>query len=389
MINKRSRLLQAVMLLGLCALHTSVKAQQENTNPFAGEKDVTEKLFNLKEQDINYRFTVALEQGNFLIVEWPHLSDWHDKGDLQHIVSLAKFYYRQVADSFKYGTTAKRIDIHIPIDNEPVTMMLCEHKAERNVLLLKGSMQAPLKVNMDTIRILKTLAEKEVNQEKKLVQVQYTFLLKDLEEINKLDENNLVADAGNKFDSIVSRHRHKWTNNLTVNYYPLAENPKKNLAITKMEPFEIDGEMGVELFRDAPCPLIDIGASYKWLTRNFPSPYAYIRLSGTGFSDFQQQGATSLAIYPIEFVNIELGWFGGTLKRPRVPIHGLSFGVGYGFNGGSQNGKEYVADPSLPANMYRMFFSYTLSKLFKVNMELYSLRSEYGFMGVSAVMRFL
>ncbi len=344
MTNKIVHSLSAIFLIALCIIPDLLFAQTDGSGkPYAGEQAVIAKLFNLNEQDINYHFTAELPGGNFLIIEWNHLSDWNNKADLQHIINLARTYEGQVQDSFKSGTTAKRLDIHIPIKNEPITMKVTEHNIANNVLLLKDNMQTSVKVNMDTIRVIKTIGEKKVHKDQKLVQMQYTFLLKDIDGIKGLDnDKEVIADISDKFDSVVNKYKNKWhnednwTRNLSVDYFPVNDYTEKRLVI-KMLNYDyekgryyshlgFDFGLGVLSFRNNLCPMLEDGASYIWPSHN--SRYSFLRLSNTFFIDYLWPSSTDFKAYHLFFSNLEYGWT-KRVQTTHIPVYGgfLRFGV--------------------------------------------------------------
>jgi hypothetical protein len=398
MIGKKIIARTSYALMLLCSAYAQpARAQSGSVTPYPAEEEVTAKLFNVEEQTINYHFTVEMPGANFLVVEWDKLSVWHDKGDLDKMIATAKKYYGQVQDSFKGSLSAKRLDIHLPISNEPVTVKITEHEVKSNVLLLKGSLQTPLKVNTDTIRMVKTITEVVKGKKKRLVQMQYTFLLKDLNEISNLANRQLVENVENTFDSIVTKYRHKWKNqdrwahNLNVKYFPLNNDPKKRLTIEMMdieenkgrfyETIEVSSSLGITLFRNLLCPSSDVGLAYKWPTRG--NEYAFVRASLSSFAEFEKLGSTKYQVYNVSFVNAEFGIIknkGTTL----VPAHQVSIGVGYKVN----LDKAMYRDPSLPNDMYRVFANYRVSKIFTICPEVYFTGDRSGgIYGISGVFR--
>jgi hypothetical protein len=397
MIN--STCLKGIVLAAALGNMPAAQAQENTVRPFVADQAVTERLFNLEELGVNYHFTAELGGGNVAIIEFNRLSDWSNKGELEYIISTAQKYYAKVQDSFKHATTSKRLDLHIPLENEPVTARMFEYMPNNSIVLLKGDMQSPLKLTMDTVRVLRTTNEISVHKKKQFVQMQYTILLKDIDDIQDLAGNKaLLANVEDKFDSVVRAYRidwsnqNKWTHNLNVTYYPLGTDPRKQLSVKRIrtddengkfyKAFEWDFGVGLTFFRNTPCPLVDWGLSYRWPTRS--NQYVYLRFSNTTFSNIVWKD-TYYNAYGVSFGNLEFGWMKNKTYT-RIPLYKASIGFGF-----SQNlkGNNTYFDPTLDEYFGKMFASYSLSKIFTVTWEQYFsfTTSNHGFTGVSVVAR--
>lgn len=390
--------LKGILLAAVSCLAGMANAQERAVKPFAGDKVVTDRLFNLDDLSINYHFTAELGGGNFAVIEYSHLGDWVDKGELRQAIDIAQRYYRKVQDSFKGAASSKRLDIHIPLEGEPATARIFEYAPPATVLLMKGDMQSPLKVTMDTVRILRTVAERTVYHSKRYVQMQYTFLLKDIDEVMDLTKNPaIISNVEQTFDSVVNEYRdrwsrpNKWTHNLNVTYYPASGDPKQRLDIKRVktdddkgkfyQAFEFDGGLGLTFFRNAPCPVIDAAISYKWPTRK--GEYVFLRLSNTTFSDFVWRGSTSWSAYGLSFLNIEFGWLKARTQS-NIPLYKTAIGFGYLENPG---GTPYT-DPTVDARMGKLYASFSLSKLFTLTFDEYFMgAADHVFTGVSVIAR--
>lgn len=411
-MKKIHRLLTLAALLTIVSCRPQLLIAQiylqpeENQKPFIGEQESINKLFNLDESIVNYHFTVELPGGNFIIIEWHHLTDWRDKGDLEHIIAIAKNYEASIDDSFKTGTSAKRLSIHVPVDNESITLLCTEHNMTNDVMIIKGdvmikgSVRTPVKVNMDTIRVLKTLEEKEVHKKSELVQLQYTFLLKDISQIQALDtDKQLIQKIANTFDSVVNKGMHKWKSpdmwekNMTVNYYPTHE--KKQLSLSTNDEdasgryyksVELEYGLGVSLFLNKLCPYADGGLSYKW-----PSPknhFLFVKASWSVFGYADRQSATSFSTYGQEFINGEFGFLGNR-ENTTIPFYQLSMGYGH-------NIKQPVdyTDPAVPVNLNTIFFKWRVSKIFTLSYNFYfdklnNGQGHEGLQGLTGIVRIL
>ena len=402
MTNKKKLYSRIMALLIAYLFGQTCNAQTSSIKPFPGEDKIISKLFDIAEP-VNYHFTIELPDANFMIIEWNHLSDWQQKDNVKKMISMAKTCFSKVEDSFKGSTSAKRMDIHIPIENEPVTVRFHEYDVSNNVLLIKGNLLAPLKVNMDTLRLLKTTGKKAVYKQEQLEQVQYTFLLKDISQIKNIGNNDaLIENIANTIDSIVNKHRDKWHNqnlwnhNLTVTYHPLSDDSKKRLIsndpvrglhIKKITTIDEDGRyykaldgdenIGITLFRNSLCPYIDLGFAYKWpvSTQN----YAYVKAFFSGFNEFTPDKET-LNLYG--FVNVEFGIWENK-KNTTIPVYLLSLGIGHDL--GSFNNDNF--DPQHPINMFRLFVNIKPSKLFTITPEFYYYKGIPGSYGITTTMR--
>lgn len=386
-----------LLVLGLVNTSHAQTMEESTVKPFADEQVVTDHLFNIEEQELNYHFTAELPGGNYAIIEWRHLSDWTNKGDLEHVIAIARKYYEQVQDSFKSATTAKRLDIHIPIENEPATVKILEHQPISNVVLLKGNMHAQLKVNMDTLKVLRTVGEVVGKNQTYLSQVQYTFLLKDIDQIKKVDEDKeLTTDISRTFDSIVVDRRRdwnnqdKWTHNLNVSYRPTSYERSNRLVAGRVrsdnnsgrfyKAFEWDWNLGVILFRNSPCPMDEVGISYKW--RNNHSQYWYVRMSEVSFPNIVWNGTLNYRSNALVFYNLEFGML-KSKAYTRIPLHQVSFGGGYSYN---DPGSSYF-DPTLRDDIFRAYISFSLSRVFKLTFDNYFLGDNKSFNGLTATVR--
>jgi hypothetical protein len=369
---------------------------EPNPKPFAGEQVSVATLFSLDESDVNFHFTVALPGGNFIIIEWDRLSYWRDKADLQNIIAIAKAYESQIDDSFHEKTSAKLIGLHLPVGNNPVTMMYSEHSAGSNVMIFKDNRPEPLKMNMDTIRVVKTLDEKVVKSKTELVQLQYTFLLKDIGQIQSLDNDPaLIEKIAYTFDSIVMKYRRRWSaqdswdKNLTVNYYPLQQKHQLTAVVNNAgpngksyTPLEIEYNLGISLVRSTLCPYVDGGISYKWPT--VKKSFLFARVSYSAFIENVMQTPTAYNVYDEAFVNGEFGVQQDT-RINSVPSYQLSFGYGHNI---SQPSK--YTDPSLPLRLNTLFIKWKLSKIFTLSYNVYFDKlgkNDQGISGITASAR--
>lgn len=375
----------------LCLAITTASAQPEiSKTPVSSEIVIKERLFNLDTLDINYYFRANLPGDNFLVMEFKKLSYWPGKGQLREIFQAAKDVVKNTADSFRNPGTSKRVDIHIPSKGEPMTVRLYEHNDRGDLLVVQKGEQAPLKVGMDTIRVMRTYAEITEKKDKKLVQVQYTLILKDLEQVKTLVNNTAVEDAENTFDSLVNSKRKKWSNQdlwyhaIDAVYNPVETKPKKRLqvdgALGLLRGYSVDINVGVSLYQNMLAPSLDYCINYKWLKKN--KEFSYIGLSMSALYFFQKT-TTGTTAYNLTFINLESGTLFNKTNT-LVPVYKTSIGIGvlvpneYSLPGSEDGG-------------FSMFVKYSLSKAVTISPVFYfpADENQSPFIGLTANFKIL
>ncbi|MCB0699359.1 MAG: hypothetical protein H6551_02525 [Chitinophagales bacterium] len=342
-------------------------------SPVKSETQLKQELFELNKHKFNHHFEAVLPEDNFLLIDFHKWSYWPEADAMNKIFDVAAKAVQSTTDSFKNPLRSKRIDIHLPVKNRPITMRLVEHNDGSDLLMLDYDKQMPLKLGMDTIRILKTYkVEKDDNGDEQRAEILYTFVLKDLKDIAKIAANDkLINDVATQFDNVVNEKRQRWAredtwyHDIHVAYSPLETNDSKKLTIDNkggfFKGFDAKYYVGASLFRNDITPFVEMGFSYKW-----PSSigeYAQIRISASGIGQFERISESVFNFYNTTFVNLE--W--GTLVNKTgsvIPIYETSLGMGYMFTN----------HPSLLQHKaMKLFWHYSLSPSMRITPEFYVL----------------
>lgn len=365
------------------------------TNPLASEQEIGERLFRIQEP-INHSFTISLPGKCFLLVEFSKLSDWQDNGAFRTVVQEAAKISLRMKDSLKQPTASYRLDMHLPVGNTPVTARVTEQAGSTNFVMLNDHDQAPLKIGMDTVNVLKTLRYEKSNTRK--MQVQYTFILKEMNQMQELAANeHWMNETAAFLDSVVFSYRRRWHNQdawhhqLFVSYRPEETEPQKRLVINeakdKNEPTGIfkmlfyDVGFGVSLLRNTLSPVSEFGFTvvlYRDKTSSF-----FTRVSANSFALFEREPDGNFKGYSSSFVNIE---FGTTNEKSiyALPLYLASIGFGVKIDGKYDH-------PSFERDWYKLFFRYNITKTFSVRPEFYLTpkRKDDGFLGIGFNLRIL
>jgi hypothetical protein len=390
----------AVLTAGCSLLLASARAQPiQGTEvkpfyPVRAEEDIISDLFQIPEAELNYNFTTVLPGGNYMMIGFRRLSDWRPEANLSGIMAVAGHVLEGYRDSLHADGNSRKMDLHIPISNAPVTSRFSSSVNNTNLITESGGKRSLLKIGMDTLRILKNIARRPATEDKaeKLVQVQYTFLLKDISQFRELvRDTQWIAQTVATYDSLVAARRSKWKRQdawFHYMYVKLDQNEtekKKRLQYrTSLRSetqfygnriFGIDGGIGVLLVRNDLCPNIDLGASWNFYSNKEET--AFTRISLNSFMRFEQLPDKKFQPYTTSFINAELG-FRSAKVRLFLPFYKFSMGFGYMINPNTTGQAKNEKDPSMSANMYKMFFNYSLSKAVTVTPEFVGDIKKYG-----------
>lgn len=382
-----------ITVLLLLATTTNAYAQSEFRYPVKNENKLKDNLFGLKSHEYNHIFQVAMPGDNFLLIDFEKMSSYPDAQMLSTIFDIAATTAQQTKDSFASAITSKRVDVHVPVKNAPLQLRLKEHNDGTDMLVLTYDQQAPLKLGMDTIRVFKTMSvttnkeEKEVRKE-----VQYTFILKDINDIAKLNDNKeLIISIAHTLDSVVQYRRDKWKREDTwyhevgIKYTPMETDAKKQLIVKKRaglwKAIDADYYIGASLFRNSLTPYLEVGASYKW--PGSVGEYDYIKLSLSTLAHFERISPSRYDFYNTAGYNFEIGTLINKSKT-RIPIYETSIGIGY-----------LQSDlPSISSQGgMRLFWNYSLSSAVRITPDVYVLfrkgQENIAFAGLTVSLKFL
>lgn len=363
--------------------------------PIASEQEIGSRLFRLQEP-VNYSFTIALPEHGFMIVEFPKFNDWQDGGAFRTVVQEAAKVSEQLKDSLKIPTAAYRLDMHLPISNTPVTARISEQAGSTNFVLLNDRDQAPLKIGMDTVRVLKTLRQEKETTRK--VQVQYTFILKEMAQIQTLAaDESWMTETSSFVDSVMSVYRSEWSNpgawyhQLFVQYRPEETELSKRLVINKKENenaqagifrmIYYDIGFGMSLVRNTIAPATEIGLTVI-LDKERESTF-FTRFSANSMGLFEKKPDGNFKAYGSTFVNFEIGT---TTEGTTYALPLYTASLGFGVKIGSKNDH-----PSFQRDWYKLFFRYNITKTLSFRPEFYITpkRDDEGIVGITVSLRII
>lgn len=379
-----------IILISILLLNLPAMAQNEFRRPVKKEAGLRETLFELEAYKQNHIFQAVMPGDNFLLIDFYRMSYWPDSAMLPMIFEAAKKAATGVSDSFANALTSKRVDVHMPVDNSPLQVRITDHHNADMVVLQYGQ-QSPLKLGMDTIRILKTVAvtkDKEGNEQRD--EIQYTFILKDIDEIIKLADNKqLIADIARTFDREVQYRRSRWKREDTwyhtmgIRYTATGDRKtevKKEMGFIS-KALGVTYYLGASVFMNNVTPNIEIGVSYRW--PGDIGEYDYVRFSTSTLAHFERNSERQYNFYNSSFLGFELG---SMINRTDtwIPIYETSIGMAYMF----------TDHPFLRQHKaVKMFWHYSLSPSVRITPEVFLLfrnnTNNYIFPGITLSLRLL
>jgi len=352
-----------ILTVAILCLGFSLRAQ-DNVIPSLPDNDaMMHSHFKLDDNKINVSIEVVLPRDERLIVSSYGLRSWEDSNALPQIVDAAANVVARITDSFKNSNTTKIVSIHIPIDNSPVTVNYRE-VSMGNTFVMDMHTQSPLKIGMDTIRVLKTFSEKK-NKDKSisLRQVQYTFLVKDIDDIAKLqDEKELLTNINHVVDSIEGKGS-KWLDQnrlFSATYNPLSDKRSERVIINPQDEkyggltagrIGFHGSVGVDLVRATWMPYVDLGLTYDFESK--PNKITYLNLYVSAFDNYTEVSNNQYNLYETEFINAGFG----TRLLINEPLNNVGVSFGY---------KVYTNDPSMQGQIIRLSFNVGITPIISV-----------------------
>jgi hypothetical protein len=172
------------------------------------------QLFNVTEYQKNHRIHIQLPEDASLCIEFLRLSDWGSQHELPYLTDLASKQVNSLLDSFKNTTSAKILAMNLPSDGQVISLALSERNLGETQLAFKDNEYYQLKTSFDTIRIVRNEGvRRSPAVDSGLIQVCYTFSLKNLSDISKLANNTaLWSQVGDSIDSKIALYRSRWKN---------------------------------------------------------------------------------------------------------------------------------------------------------------------------------
>lgn len=255
------------------------------------------QLFHLNPEQYNHHFDFALPDEGSLQVDFLRLSDWDGENKLQKVAAMAADRVRQLADSFRKEYTVKTMALNIPIDGKVIALQYQEYDDGKRQMAYKDGAYYQLKTGFDTIRVVRNIGiRKKPLVDSGLIQVQYTFILKDLKQIYDIAENPAILEsAGRSADSAIARQRKRWPNQdawhhtLRLQYDPsatqpmVADNNNGSLLSFQEKRIKIYLGIGVAAYtNNAVSPYLDETLAYMFRSRGKMQPFAGFNLTGFG-----------------------------------------------------------------------------------------------------------
>lgn len=231
---------------------------------------VPPQLFRLNPAQYNNHFDLALPNNGKLIVDFLRLSDWGTQNQLQAVAELAANQVRLLKDSFVHNYSNKLLEMNVPVNGQVISVNYEEDESGKRQLAYKDGNYYQLKSGFDTIRVVKNIGIRTSPQvDSGLIQVQYTFVLKDINDIQAFTDNpGILERIGNMTDSAINRQRRNWSyQDASHHTFNLTYNPEAKT------PLDVDNEAGSFLpFVNKRLGLfLGIGAAFY--TNNSVSPY--------------------------------------------------------------------------------------------------------------------
>lgn len=280
--------------------------------------DPNKSLYSISPDQYNHHFEYQLPNDGLLKIDFLRLSDWGNKNMLQQITNIAATQVSQLKDSFQSDYSEKLLEINIPINNKVLSVNYNEDGKNKNQLAYKDGTYYQLKTGFDTIRIVKNIAIKTKPLiDSGLVQVQYTFILKDIKDIQPLDNDPaLMERLGYMTDSVINEQRKTWhrqdatSHNLTLtidankNDSLHAYNDRGKYAYGRHIGLYI--ALGAIVYNSNLAPYTDVSLAYFFPTRGKMQGFAGFNVNAFGLvTGNARTMTTTRAIYTT--YNAEIG----------------------------------------------------------------------------------
>ena len=384
-------IIKAALSALLLLLSLNLKAQEGYNSFFESTDDPSPnnsfELFELKIHQKNHHFTIRLPDDGVLNIDFMRISDWGGQEELSQVVNAAARQVRQLKDSFKNEFSGKYMAINIPMDNSIISLKYKEDNSQVSQLAYKDGTYYQLKTGFDTVKIIKNVRVRATPAfDSGLVQVSYTFALKDIFDIDRLaNQPAILEKIGGRVEKKVAEVTQKWHNpdfrshTLTLDY---DVNTDKEPQIDKYQDYiypvfrntiALYVGIGAVVFNNKIAPVTDLTVGYIFPSHKKRKGFAGLNISSFPVfdRDFQYQKTYTA-------INAEFGSFkGGTgLMHEKTSI---GFGVMYSNYGNSFNAQKEKA-------MVNMIINWGVSNNITVGLNAASSFSSknggYGIMGV-------
>jgi hypothetical protein len=265
------------------------------------------QLFHLNPEQYNHHFEYPLPNDGKLQVDFLRLSDWEGKGPLKAITEAAANQVNMLKDSFNSNYSTKLLEMNIPIDGKVIALNYLEEEKGKRQLAYKEGTYYQLKTGFDTVRVIKNVGIRtKPLTDSGLVQVQYTFILKDINDLVTLaNDPETINKIGDLTDEAVNKYRNQWNNQdarthqLSLEYDPAKEkvvraSSNNNSGLFKY--FDVYMGIGAMVYtNNSVSPYFEESIAYLIPSRSKMQPFVGFNLSGFGF--FNTNGSKGNASY--------------------------------------------------------------------------------------------
>lgn len=305
----------------LClALACTCSYAQERT-PFISDEDNPAPpplLFNLNPLQENHHFHIRLPNDGILDIDFQRLSDWGAQNRLLDMATIANTQVQHIKDSFRHGYTAKLVAINIPIQEDIIAINYGENTAKGSQMAYRNGNYYELKTDFDTVRIIRNVSVREKpGIDSGLVQIRYNFILKDLDDLDKLVHNPaLFEHIGRELDRVIEDKRKTWRRpdasyyQLLLDYDPDRKVPMDIVSDRKIwSPFihkkiGVYLSLGAILYQNTVSPYFDYTFAYL-----LPSRGRSQRFVGLNFTTFARFNSDMSLRRNYTALNAEVGVF--------------------------------------------------------------------------------
>lgn len=289
-----------VLLYLLTALSHSAGAQSLLQTMYDDRKPVSNQMFQLNPEQYNHHFDFQLPNDGRLLVDFLRLSDWGEQNQLARITGIAAEQARALRDSFTSDYSTKLLEVNIPIDGKIIALNYSEETGGKKQMAYKDGVYYQLKTGFDTIRVIRNagIRQKPLT-DSGLIQVQYTFVLKDISDIGALAEHPAAIETiGRLADEAIARQKKRWNkpdaiyHRFDLKYVPGDKEPMKAdnhdgafMAFTSRM-IGIYIGFGAAVYNNntnSISPFIDESVAYLIPSRTRLQPFVGLNLTTFGF----------------------------------------------------------------------------------------------------------
>jgi hypothetical protein len=274
-------------------------------------------LFSIGPDQYNHHFEYALPNEGKLYIDFLRLGDWGNENQLASIAAIAAKQEKNLSDSFKYAATTKTLELNVPIDGKTIAINFDESPEARNQLAYINGNYTPLKTGMDTIRVIRNIGiRSKPIVDSGLIQVQYTFVLKDISDIETLAADPaFLINIGNQTDSLIHIQRKKWHRQDAAYHRMELSKISDSTAVAVVKKHDvlypgvfrnigISVAFGAIVYDNIISPYADVTYAYLLPTRGKMRGFVGINFNGWGY--LSQKGFDSKNTYST--INAEFGF---------------------------------------------------------------------------------